>query len=163
MAEAGVSAPRRKANALLDLLNGRALWWLVSLGLTPRRWPRTACGTVLLEVRRRRSGGLQSTLVTWTEYGGQRYLVTMPGEEPQWVKNMKAAGGKVVLRHGRQRTAVSLEELPCDQRAPVLQAWYRVTSLSASPRRHFALSREARIEDFEALAANHPVFRIREP
>ena len=29
--------------------------------------------------------------VTWVEHEGARYLVTMPGEELQWVKNMRAA------------------------------------------------------------------------
>ncbi len=32
----------------------------------------------------------ESTLVTWTEYAGNRYVVVMPNEEPQWVKNMRA-------------------------------------------------------------------------
>jgi deazaflavin-dependent oxidoreductase (nitroreductase family) len=145
---------------MLEWLTGRALWWLVSLGLTPSRWPGSACGTVILEVKGRRSGRLRSNLVTWVERNGDRFLVTMPGEEPQWVSNMRAARGNVILRHGNRRRHVRLQELPASQRAPVLQAWYRLTALSANPRRHFRLDRKAPIEEFECLAARHPVFRI---
>ena len=145
---------------LLDRTTGRFLWWLVSMGVTPSRWPGSACGTILLEVTGRRSGRLRSILVTWAEHGGERYLVTMPGEEPQWARNMKAAGNKAVLRHGRHRTEVSLVEVPCDLRAPILQTWYKTTSLSGHPRQHFGLDPHAQMGDFVRLAPTHPVYRI---
>jgi deazaflavin-dependent oxidoreductase (nitroreductase family) len=144
---------------LSDRLTERLLHGLVSLGLTPSRWPFTPCGTVLLEVRRRRSGLLQSTLVTWAEHDGNRHLVVMPSQEPQWVKNMRAAGGHVTLRHGRRRTDVVLRELPREERAAILQVWYRTTSLSSNPRRHFGVDRHASVADFERLAESHAVFR----
>ena len=145
---------------MLDGLTERLMWWLVSVGWTPSRWPRSACGTVILEVKGRRSGGLRSLLVTWVEHDDERYLVTMPGHEPQWVKNMRAAGGTVTLRHGNHRTQVRLHEVAANERAPVLRAWYGFTSLSANPRRHFKLGRSAAIEEFERIAADHPVFRL---
>ena len=95
------------------MLTGRTLRWLVSMGLTPSRWPGTAAGTVILEVKGRRSGELRSLLVTWVEHGGERYLVTMPGHEPQWAKNLRAAGGDVVLRHGN-RTGEAQHGMPED-------------------------------------------------
>jgi deazaflavin-dependent oxidoreductase (nitroreductase family) len=144
----------------LEWLGERAMWWLVSLGLTPARWPRTACGTVILEVNGRRSGRLQSKLVTWVEHDGERYLVVMQGTEPQWVKNMRAAGGMVSLRNGCRRSHVRLAEVAPGERAPVLRAWFGFTSLSANPRRHFALDRHAALGEFERLATSHPVFRI---
>ena len=144
----------------LDGLSERLMRWLVSIGLTPAQWPWSACGTVILDVRGRRSGRLHSLLVTWVKHQGERYLVTMPGHEPQWVKNMRAAGGTVALRHGNHRDEVRLQELPATDRPPVLQAWYRFTSLSANPRRHFKLDRSTTIEDFERIAADHPVFRV---
>jgi deazaflavin-dependent oxidoreductase (nitroreductase family) len=143
-----------------ELLTGRFLRWLVAAGLTPARWPGTHAGTVILEVAGRRSGAVRSLLVTWVEHGGARYLVTMPGREPQWVKNMRAANGEVTLRHGGHRRPARLRELAVPDRAPVLQAWYRVTRLSAPPRRHFGLARDATLDEFERLAADHPVFRI---
>jgi deazaflavin-dependent oxidoreductase (nitroreductase family) len=145
---------------MLEDRSERLLWWLVSLGLTPSRWPGSACGTVILEVKGRRSAVLRSLLVTWVAHGGERYLVTMPGEEPQWVKNMRAAGGNVTLRHGSRRNQVRLQELPASERAPVLKAWYRVAGLSPIPRWHFKLGRNAVIQEFERIAADHPVFRI---
>jgi deazaflavin-dependent oxidoreductase (nitroreductase family) len=144
---------------LLDRLTGRSLYWLVWLGLTPSRWPRASCGTVILEVRGRRSGRRHSTLVTWAEHADARYLVVMSATDPQWVKNMRADGGHVTLRHGRHRTDVVLREVPPDQRAAVLQAWYRTASMSPHPRRHFGVPRHAGIEDFERLAGSHAVFR----
>jgi len=144
---------------LLDRLTGRFLHGLVSLGMTPSRLPWGSCGTVALDARGRRSGRLHSTLVTWAEYDGARHLVVMPAEEPQWVKNMRADGGHVTLRHGRTRTDAVLREVPRDQRAPILRVWYETTSLSANPRRHFGVDRHAGIADFERLAARHAVFR----
>jgi deazaflavin-dependent oxidoreductase (nitroreductase family) len=144
---------------LLDRLSERVLYALVCLGLTPSRWPRASCGTVILDVRGRRTGRLHSTLVTWAEYGDGRYLVVMPAEEPQWVKNMRANGGHVVLRHGRRRTDVVLRAVPPDQRAAILQVWYRTTGVSSPPRRHFGVDRHADIRAFERVAGSHAVFR----
>jgi nitrogen fixation protein len=45
----------------------------------------------------------------------------MLGAEVDWVRNVKAAGGNVTLRHGR-REEVQLEEVPANLRAPVLKA-----------------------------------------
>jgi deazaflavin-dependent oxidoreductase (nitroreductase family) len=144
---------------LLDRLTGRLLYWLVRLGVAPARWPWGSCGTVILEVKGRRSGQLRSTLVTWAEYADERYLVVMPAEEPQWVRNMRADGGHVTLCHGGRRTPVVLREVPRGQRAAILQVWYRTTGVSSHPRRHFGVDRCASIEDFERLAASHAVFR----
>ena len=145
--------------ALLDRLTGGLLYTLVSLGLTPTRWPWTPCGTVILEVKGRHSGQIRSTLVTWAEHAGERYLVVMPASEPQWVKNMRADGGHVSLRHGHHRTDVVLRQVPPNQRAAILQVWYGTTSMSSSPRRHFGIASDARIEEFERLAVTHAVFR----
>lgn len=142
-----------------DRMKAGVTYWLVHLGVTPSRWPWSACGTAILEVKGRRSGRTLSALVTWVEHAGDRYLVVMPATEPQWVKNMRADGGHVVLRHGRRRTHVVLREVPPDRRAPILQAWFRTTGLSGPPRRHFGVKRCAKIDEFEGLAARHPVFR----
>jgi deazaflavin-dependent oxidoreductase (nitroreductase family) len=147
---------------LLDRLMERILFALVWLGLTPSRWPRGSCGTVILQVKGRRSGDLHSTLVTWAEHADNRYLVVMPAKEPQWVKNMRADAGRVILRHGRHATAVVLREISPDQRAPILQVWYRTTSMSSHPRRHFGIESAAGIEQFERLALSHAVFRCEE-
>jgi hypothetical protein len=53
---------------------------------------------------------------------GQQYLVSMLGDKAQWVLNVRAAGGKAVIHSGR-RTTVQIEEVPPDQRAPILKAY----------------------------------------
>ena len=70
-------------------------------------WPQRAA---TLEVRGRRSGRLIAVPVVIADYEGERYLVSMLGEQANWVRNVRAAGGRAVLRHG-QREAVRLEEV----------------------------------------------------
>jgi hypothetical protein len=58
--------------------------------------------------------------------------------------------------------AVVLGDVPPDQRAAILQVWYRTTSMSSHPRRHFGIEPGAGIEEFERLAQSHAVFRCEE-
>jgi len=51
------------------------------------------------------------------DVAGERYLVSMLGEDVAWVRNARAAGGNVVLRHGASEE-VRLEEIPAERRAP---------------------------------------------
>jgi hypothetical protein len=46
-----------------------------------------------LEVRGRRHGRLISLPVVVADYEGERYLVSMLGEDVNWVANVRAAGG----------------------------------------------------------------------
>ena len=86
----------------------------------------------------------------------QRYLVSMLGENVNWVQNVRAAGGKAVLRSG-DREEIQLEEVPADQRAPILKAY-----LQRAPggRPHVPVDKDAPIADFEKVAADFPVFRV---
>jgi hypothetical protein len=79
----------------------------------------------------------------------------MIGERSDWVRNVRAAGGDAVIRHGR-RKRVRLEEVPPAQSAPILQAWLKRTGM----RRQLGVDRTAPIEEFEKIAPEHPVFRI---
>jgi deazaflavin-dependent oxidoreductase (nitroreductase family) len=76
---------------------------------------------VTLEVRGRRSGRTIRFPLVMVAVGGERYLVSMLGQNANWVRNVRAAGGEAILRHGR-REEVHLEELAVDRRAPVLAA-----------------------------------------
>ena len=138
---------------------GNRCWsWLVSSGLTPSKWPGTpVIGPATLEVRGRRTGRPRSNMVTWVEYEGDRYFVSMLGEGSEWVRNLRAAGGEAVFRQGARRP-VRLKEVPAVERAPVIQAWYRRTYVST--RYHFGIDPKAAIEEFERAAPDHPVFRI---
>ena len=55
---------------------------------------------VTLEVTGRKSGRTFSLPLVMAIVDGQRYLVSMLGDNVQWVHNVRAAGGKAVLRHG---------------------------------------------------------------
>jgi len=96
-------------------------------------------------------------MVTWVQYGDERYFVSMLGPGSDWIRNLRAAGGEAVFRHGRRRP-VRLEEVPVERRAPIIQAWYRRTYVST--RYHFQIDPKAGIEEFERDAAEHPVYRI---
>ena len=56
---------------------------------------------VTLEVTGRKSGRIFSLPLVMAIVDGQRYLVSMLGDNVQWVHNVRAAGGKAVLRQRR--------------------------------------------------------------
>lgn len=145
--------PNRAAKAI------NSTWsWLASSGVLPEHWPGTpVIGPVTVETRGRKSGLPRSNMVTWVEYEGGRYLVSMLGDHTAWVRNARAANGDAVVRRGK-RTPVTLEEVPVDQRAPIIRDWYKRTI--SSTRAHIGLDADASLEDFERIAPRHPVFRI---
>jgi deazaflavin-dependent oxidoreductase (nitroreductase family) len=111
---------------------------------------------VTLEVTGRKSGRAISLPVVVAVVDGQRYLVSMLGEHVQWAHNVRAAGGRAVLKSGG-REIVHLEEVPADQRAPILR-----TYLQRAPgaRPHMPVNKYAPIAEFEKVAAAFPVFRV---
>ncbi len=157
MAYRGIFYHNRRPTLAGRVIN--RLWsWTASMGLMPSTWPgKPPWGTTTLEVKGRRSGQLRSTVVTWVEQDGERYLVSMLGEGAEWVRNVRAASGQAVVRHGKRRK-VRLDEVPADQRAPILQTYLKKTAIST--RRHLGVDPKAPIGEFERIAPNHPVFRI---
>ena len=111
---------------------------------------------VTLEVRGRRSGRTIRLPLVMVVVEGGRYLVSMLGPEVDWVRNVKAAGGNVTLRHGH-REQVHLEEVSADQRAPVLKAYLK---RAPGARPHVAVHKDAPLSEFERVAAQYPVFRV---
>jgi len=112
-------------------------------------------GVVALEVVGRKSGRIVSFPVVMTVVEGQRYLASMLGES-QWVRNVRTAGGRAVLRSGGYEK-VQLTEIPASERARILKVY-----LHAAPgaRPHVAVDMDAPIEEFEKVAADYPVFRV---
>ena len=132
----------------------RAMNWLSAVQfkagvLSPRR-------AVTLEVRGRRSGRVVDVPVVVVEYQGERFLVSMLGEQVNWVRNVRAAGGHAVVHRGR-RTPVVLEEVAMAERAPILR---RYLAVAPGARPHIPVSRNAPVEAFEAVADRYPVFKI---
>ena len=87
---------------------------------------------------------------------GDRYLVSMLGENVNWVRNVRAAGGDATLRHGRPQE-VHLEEVAPERRAPVLKAYL---ARAPNARVHIPVDKDAPLSDFERVAGGFPVFRI---
>lgn len=137
-----------RPNRLARVLNRG---WAIahSAGLWPSR-------LVTLEVPGRRTGRVISFPLAVADYEGDRYLVAMLGEGSNWVRNVRAAGGRVVLRHGR-REAVRLEEVDPAARPPVLR---RYLSVAPGARPHIPVDRHAPVEDFKRIASQIPVFRV---
>ena len=137
-----------RPNRLAKILN-RASAAVASTGVA-------ASYLVTLEVTGRKSGRVISLPLVLAIVGGQRYAVSMLGEEVDWVRNARAAGGRVVLRHGR-REKVRLEEVPVGQRAPILKAYLR---RAPGARPHIPVDKDAPLSEFEQIAGTLPVFRV---
>lgn len=111
---------------------------------------------VTLEVRGRRTGRIVSFPLVVADYQGERYLVSMLGNDANWVRNVHAAGGSAVIRRGH-REHVHLLDVEPDARAPILR---RYLALAPGARPHLPIDRHATLAEFERLAMQYPVFRI---
>jgi deazaflavin-dependent oxidoreductase (nitroreductase family) len=131
-------------------LQNRATAIAFAAGIVPRR-------AAALEIAGRRSGRVISFPVAIADFEGERYLVSMLGKNVNWVRNLQAAGGKAVLRHGR-RESVQLEEVEPGARAPILRRYLQV---APGARPHVPVDRRAPLAEFAKISADYPVFRIR--
>ena len=122
---------------------------LYALGIAPNY-------LVTLDVVGRQSGRVSSLPFVMVIADNERYLVSMLGENTEWVRNVKAAGGNVTLRHGR-RERVCLEEVPAERRAPVLKAYLK---RAPGARPHLPIHKDAPLSEFERLSSRFPVFRV---
>jgi hypothetical protein len=111
---------------------------------------------VTLETTGRKSGRIFSLPVVPAKVAGERYLVSMLGNDANWVRNVRAAGGRATLRSGR-REDIRLEEVPFDQRAPILKAYLKQTP---GARPHIPIDKDASLAEFERISADFPVFRV---
>lgn len=111
---------------------------------------------VTLEVPGRRTGRIFRLPLVMVVFDGERYLVSMLGEDVNWVRNVKAAGGKVTLLHGR-REEVRLEEVAPEYRAPVLKDYLK---RAPGARAHLPVHKDAPLAEFERVSPRFPVFRV---
>ncbi len=138
-----------RPHTLAKILNwGWAI--LHALGIAPNY-------LVTLEVVGRRSGKVVSFPLVMTVIHGERYLVSMLGEEVNWVRNIRAAGGKARLRHGKSEQVI-LEEVDIQQRAPILKAYLKH---APGARPHIPVNKDASLSEFEKIAGKYPVFRVK--
>jgi hypothetical protein len=135
-------------NSLAKLLN-RGWANIHALGMIPNY--------VTLQVVGRQSGKVISfPLVMAVMNGEQRYLVSMLGEDANWVRNVKAADGRATLCCGTTEN-VRLEEVDAGQRAPILKKYLQV---APGARPHIPISKDAPVSEFERIAPQYPVFRV---
>jgi hypothetical protein len=120
-----------------------------SAGLLPRRW-------VTLEVRGRSTGQMTRFPLGMADWEGQWYLVPMLGAGCNWVRNVRAAGGRAVLRR-RRAVPCLLADLPVAERAPIIRQYLRQVP---GARPHIPVSPHASLAEFEAIASRYPVFRV---
>ena len=137
-----------RPNRLTKIIN-KGWAFIHSLGLFPNY-------LVTLEVVGRQSGKMISFPLAMTVIHGERYLVSMLGENTNWVHNVRAAGGKAKLVHGITEE-VLLEEVDVSQRAPIIKAF-----LGHAPgaRPHIPVNKDAPVSEFEEIAGKYPVFKV---
>jgi hypothetical protein len=83
-------------------------------------------------------------------------LVSMLGNDAQWVQNVRATSGRAVLRSG-DREKVELTEVPADQRAPILKAYLQ---RAPGARPHMPVNKDSPLPEFQRVEAEFPVFRV---
>jgi hypothetical protein len=138
----------RRPNWIAKMLNGM--------------WARTASksvmsnGLIALEVVGRKSGRIVSFPLVMVKVDGNRYVASMLGDNTQWVRNVRASGGRAILRSGGYEE-VHLAELPARERAPILKAYLQ---LADGARPHIPVNKDAPVAEFEKIAADYPVFRL---
>jgi len=134
--------------------NPQARWFahlwvkMIRTGFLPRRW-------VVLEVPGRRTGRITRFPLGMADVDGRWYLVSMLGE-CNWVRNVRAADGRIVLRRRRAKSS-RLVEIPVDQRAVVLR---RYVQKVPGGRPHIPVDPRAPVSAFEDIAARYPVFAV---
>jgi hypothetical protein len=129
------------------------LWsTLFAWGVAPRRW-------VTLEVVGRRSGKMLRFPLGEADLDDRRYLVSMLGNDCNWVRNVRAANGQASLVR-RRRVRCLLVEVPVDERAPIIKRYLQQVP---GARPHIPVDRDADITEFEMIAPDYPVFQVTTP
>ena len=111
---------------------------------------------VSLETRGRRTGRILRVPLVVAEVKRHRYLVSMLGENADWVRNVRASNGEAVLRHGISEP-VKLQEVAVSERPPIMRAFLK---RAPGARPHFDIAPEASLEEFARIAWRVPVFRV---
>lgn len=115
-------------------------------------------GSRVLEVPGRRSGEPRRTPVNLLRFGDRLYLVS-PRGETQWVRNARAAGGRVTLIRGRRRDDYTAVEVPEEDRPEVLRAYLKRWKMEVGV--FFdGVGPDSTDDELAAIAGRHPVFRL---
>lgn len=131
---------------------------LTRLGLSPGY-------VALLEVPGRRSGVIRRTNLVRATHDGRHYLVALGGES-EWVRNVRAAGGRVTIGR-RVRRAATLVAVPVAARPAVIRSYVLrggrrpgSRSVTREARFYFGVGPDLREDELAAVAGRYPVFRV---
>jgi len=115
-------------------------------------------GSRVLEHRGRTTGELHHTPVNLLTIDGVEYLVA-PRGETQWVRNVRQAGGNLVLIKGSHREQHTATEVPVAHRIPILRAYLRRWKFEVGMFFE-GVGPDSSDEEWASAAARHPVFRL---
>ena len=115
-------------------------------------------GSRIIEVRGRKSGAAHRTAVNLLELDGTEYLVA-PRGITQWVRNLRAADGRLAVILGRRRAERVAPENTGSDAVPILRSYLKRWKAEVGV---FFDGRSADSTDDELLAIvpKHPVFRL---
>ena len=123
-------------------------------GLT--RMGVSVLGSRVLEHRGRSTGKVHHTPVNLLTIEGTEYLVA-PRGETQWVRNVRHAGGHLVLILGRRRQPCTATVVPVADSVPILRAYLRRWKFEVGM--FFdGVTPDSTDEEWAAVAGRHPVF-----
>ncbi|MGN6752201.1 MAG: nitroreductase/quinone reductase family protein [Intrasporangium sp.] len=129
----------------------RAVAWLTRRGLSV--W-----GSRVLEVPGRRSGLPRRVPVNLLTVEGSEYLVA-PRGTAEWVRNVRAAGGRLDLLLGRSRQQRLATELADAEKVDILRAYLRRWKAEVGV--FFdGVDADSPHAELERIAPRHPVFRL---
>lgn len=113
-------------------------------------------GSRVLEVPGRTSGQPRRIPVNLLELEGQQYLVSARGHG-EWVRNVRANGGRLDLLLGNRRSTFVAAELPDDEKVAVLRAYLRRWKAEVGV--FFdGVDADSSDDELRAIAHKHPAF-----
>lgn len=118
----------------------------------------SVAGSRELRVVGRKSGELRTVVVNLLDLEGTKYLVS-PRGHTEWVRNLRAAGGKVELRVGRRVEPFQATEFADDAKIPVIRAYLDKWGWEVG--QFFEdLKKDSSDEEIAAVAPGFPVFSL---
>ena len=115
-------------------------------------------GSRVLEVRGRTTGEARRVPVNLLQLDGREYLVS-PRGEGQWVRNVRAAGGRLALLVGRRREERVAVEVADGEKVAVLRAYLRRWKFEVGVFFE-GVDADSTDEALRAIAPRHPVFLL---
>ena len=143
-------APYQKPPAIISKVANPLMTFTVQkLGIRPG-------GMSILAVKGRKTGRINKIPVNPVRVDGETYLVS-PRGATQWARNIRVAGGGE-LSPGRKIGQITVTEIADDQKLPMLREY--ISRFYTAVKGYIHFPRDASDEQLNAIAANHPVFRI---